>query len=87
MGVQPLGDRGDVLADLVEFDDPQCLVGAVVLDEDLEGLRRGQVLEGQRALAAIGTPEHAVGGSEAVLLGVGGSYSSQNHVSCCEDPK
>ena len=61
MGVEPLGDGRDVLADLVEFDDAQRLVGTMVLQQRLESSAEGQVLEGQRALAAVVAPELAVG--------------------------
>jgi hypothetical protein len=60
MGVQPLGDRRDVPPDLVELDYPQRFVGTVVLQQRLEPLRGGQVLKGERALAAVAAREHPV---------------------------
>jgi hypothetical protein len=47
VGVEPLGDGRDVLADLVELDDAEGLVGPVVLQQGLESLGRGQVFEGE----------------------------------------
>jgi hypothetical protein len=44
VGVQPLGDRGDVVADLVELD-AQCLIEAVVPQQCLETLCGGEVFE------------------------------------------
>jgi hypothetical protein len=59
-----------VAADLVELDDAQRLVGTTVLQQGLETPCGGEVFESQRALAAVLTPQHAVGVSCAVLLGV-----------------
>ena len=53
VGGEPLGDRRDVAADLVELNDPQGLVRPVVLEQCLETLCSRQVLEGQRSLAAV----------------------------------
>lgn len=43
MGGQPGGHRRNVTADLVELDDAQRLLGAVVLQRGLETLCRGRV--------------------------------------------
>jgi hypothetical protein len=53
VGVQPLGDRRDVTADLVELDDAQRFIGPVVFEQSLETFCGGEVFEGQRALAAF----------------------------------
>ncbi len=39
VGVQPLGDCRDVVTDLIELDEAQCLIGTVVLQQCLETLR------------------------------------------------
>jgi hypothetical protein len=70
MGAQPRGDRRDVSADLIELDDAQRLVRAMVLEQGFETLCSRQVFEGQRSLAAVLAPQHPVGVSGAVLLGV-----------------
>jgi len=56
--------------DLVELDDPQRLIGTVVFEQRLETLCGAQIFEAQLALAAILAPQHAIGVSGAVLLGV-----------------
>jgi hypothetical protein len=43
MGAQPRGDRRDVSADLVELDDAQRLVRAMVLEQGFETLCSRQV--------------------------------------------
>jgi hypothetical protein len=68
--IWPLGHVWDVAADLVELDDAQRLVGTMVLQQGLETLCGGEVFERKRALAAVFTPQHAVGVSCADLLGV-----------------
>ncbi len=70
VGGQPLGDRRDMATDLVELDDAQRLVRAVVLQQGLEALCGSQVFEGQGSLAAVVALQHAVRVAGAVLLGV-----------------
>lgn len=50
VGVQPLGDCRDVATDLVELDDPQGLIGTVVLPQRLEPLCGGELLGGREPL-------------------------------------
>jgi hypothetical protein len=64
------GDRGHVAADLVELDDAQRLFGTVVLQQGLETLCGSEVFEGQRTLAAVLAPQHAIRVAGPVLLGV-----------------
>jgi hypothetical protein len=60
MGVEPLGDGRHVTADLVELDNAECLITAVVLNQRLETLCGGKVFEGQRSLSADLAPQDAV---------------------------
>jgi hypothetical protein len=46
---------------------PQRLVGTVIIEERLESLRGWEVFGGERPLATVGTPQHAVGFSATVL--------------------
>ena len=80
MAVQPLSDRGDVAANLVQLDDPQPLFGAVIFEQRLEALSRGQILERQRPLTAVLAPQHALGLPRAVLLGVNACHTHNCYV-------
>lgn len=75
MSGQPFGDRRDVVADLVALDDAQGLVRPMILQQRFETFCGRQVLESQRALAAVLAPQHAVGVSGAVFLGVDACHS------------
>jgi hypothetical protein len=50
-----------VSADLVEFDDAQRFIRAVVLQQGFETLCSREVFEGQRSMAAVLAPQQAVG--------------------------
>jgi hypothetical protein len=76
MGGEPVGDRRDMAPDLVELDDPQRLVAAVIPQQGLETLCGRQLLEGQRAPAAIVAPKHPVGVSRAIFLGVDACHNA-----------
>jgi hypothetical protein len=76
VGVQPLGHCRNVTADLVELDDAQGLVRAVIFQQGLETLCGGEVFEGQRALAPVLPPEHAGGVRRAVLLRVDACHNT-----------
>jgi hypothetical protein len=65
-----------VPTDHIEFDDPQRLVRPVVLEQCFETLCSKQVFEGERSLAAVLAPQHPVGVSGAVLLGVDACHNA-----------
>jgi hypothetical protein len=60
VGVEPFGDARNVLSYFIELDEAQRHIGTVVLQKCLETFGGREVLEGQRALAAVVAPQHAV---------------------------
>ena len=86
MSGQPLRDRWNMAPDLIELDDAQRLVRPVVLQQGLKTLRSRQVLERQRALATVVTPQHPIGVPGAVVLGMDACHNPRCYANCYVDP-
>ena len=60
--------------------------GTVILEQGFETLCGREVFESQRALAAVLAPQHAVGVTRTVLLGVDACHNPRCYVICYVDP-